>query len=249
MRRGYPDAAGRAQRTALGRADGEVVPTHAELRARQREQLDHAAELERAEPVVGDSDDTVAGGWVLTRHGVILPEHGLCASQRRSLSPGIRWSWLPAPNGDRSMSSVSTDRPRRQRRRARALRSRVPLRNRLLGRPRRHQQRPSRISCSSTCAARRSTPAAMRPVRSTSRTASSSNRRRAAIRATRIFVVYCAGPHCNGAHRGAVRLARLGRPVKLMIGGITGWVDEGFALRARSKSVQDSAFAAKAASG
>jgi rhodanese-related sulfurtransferase len=43
-----------------------------------------------------------------------------------------------------------------------------------------------------------------------------------------IFVVYCAGPHCNGAHRGAVRLARLGRPVKLMIGGMTGWLDEGF---------------------
>lgn len=45
-----------------------------------------------------------------------------------------------------------------------------------------------------------------------------------------VFVVYCAGPHCNGAHRGAIRLARLGRPVKLMIGGITGWLDEGFAL-------------------
>jgi rhodanese-related sulfurtransferase len=45
-----------------------------------------------------------------------------------------------------------------------------------------------------------------------------------------IFVVYCAGPHCNGAHRGAIRLARLGRPVKLMIGGITGWLDEGFTL-------------------
>ena len=45
-----------------------------------------------------------------------------------------------------------------------------------------------------------------------------------------VFVVYCAGPHCNGAHRGAVRLARLGRPVKLMIGGITGWLDEGFEL-------------------
>ncbi|OWQ86806.1 rhodanese [Roseateles aquatilis] len=43
-----------------------------------------------------------------------------------------------------------------------------------------------------------------------------------------LFVVYCAGPHCNGAHRGAARLARLGRPVKLMIGGLTGWVDEGF---------------------
>ena len=44
------------------------------------------------------------------------------------------------------------------------------------------------------------------------------------------FVVYCAGPHCNGAHKGAIRLARLGRPVKLMIGGITGWLDEGFEL-------------------
>jgi rhodanese-related sulfurtransferase len=44
------------------------------------------------------------------------------------------------------------------------------------------------------------------------------------------FVVYCAGPHCNGGHKGAIRLARLGRPVKLMIGGITGWLDEGFDL-------------------
>ena len=45
-----------------------------------------------------------------------------------------------------------------------------------------------------------------------------------------VFVTYCAGPHCNGAHRGALRLARLGRPAKLMIGGVTGWLDEGFAL-------------------
>lgn len=45
-----------------------------------------------------------------------------------------------------------------------------------------------------------------------------------------LFVVYCAGPHCNGAHRGALRLAGLGRPVKLMIGGVTGWLDEGFRL-------------------
>lgn len=45
-----------------------------------------------------------------------------------------------------------------------------------------------------------------------------------------LFVVYCAGPHCNGALRAAIRLARLGRPVKLMTGGITGWLDEGFAL-------------------
>lgn len=43
-----------------------------------------------------------------------------------------------------------------------------------------------------------------------------------------LFVVYCAGPHCNGADKGALRLASLGRPVKLMIGGMTGWADEGY---------------------
>lgn len=45
-----------------------------------------------------------------------------------------------------------------------------------------------------------------------------------------LFVVYCAGPHCNGADKAAIRLARLKRPVKKMIGGITGWLDEGFEL-------------------
>lgn len=44
------------------------------------------------------------------------------------------------------------------------------------------------------------------------------------------FVVYCAGPHCNGANKGAIRLAGLGLPVKEMIGGVTGWIDEGFDL-------------------
>lgn len=48
----------------------------------------------------------------------------------------------------------------------------------------------------------------------------------------RLFVVYCAGPHCNGADKAALRLAGLGRPVKKMIGGIEGWKDEGFALEA-----------------
>lgn len=45
-----------------------------------------------------------------------------------------------------------------------------------------------------------------------------------------VFITYCAGPHCNGAARGALRLAELGRPVKIMAGGITGWLDEGFSL-------------------
>ncbi len=45
-----------------------------------------------------------------------------------------------------------------------------------------------------------------------------------------LFVVYCAGPHCNGAARAALALARLGRRVKVMTGGVTGWLDEGFPL-------------------
>lgn len=45
-----------------------------------------------------------------------------------------------------------------------------------------------------------------------------------------LFVVYCAGPHCNAADKAALKLARLGRPVKEMIGGLTGWIDEGFGL-------------------
>ncbi|MEX6502736.1 rhodanese-like domain-containing protein [Pseudomonas zhanjiangensis] len=45
-----------------------------------------------------------------------------------------------------------------------------------------------------------------------------------------LFVVYCAGPHCNGVHKAAVRLASLGFAVKEMIGGVTGWLDEGLSL-------------------
>ncbi|MBR7779170.1 rhodanese-like domain-containing protein [Undibacterium rugosum] len=45
-----------------------------------------------------------------------------------------------------------------------------------------------------------------------------------------LFVVYCAGPHCNGAIRAAIRLSGLGLPVKTMPGGVTGWLDEGFSL-------------------
>ena len=52
----------------------------------------------------------------------------------------------------------------------------------------------------------------------------------AAYPADTVFVVYCGGPHCNGADRAAIRLARLGRRVKKMIGGITGWKDDGFTL-------------------
>lgn len=45
-----------------------------------------------------------------------------------------------------------------------------------------------------------------------------------------LFVVYCAGPHCNATEKAAIRLANLERPVKKMIGGVMGWLDEGFEL-------------------
>jgi rhodanese-related sulfurtransferase len=41
-------------------------------------------------------------------------------------------------------------------------------------------------------------------------------------------VTYCWGPGCNGATRAALAFARLGYPVKEMIGGFEYWVREGF---------------------
>jgi rhodanese-related sulfurtransferase len=41
-------------------------------------------------------------------------------------------------------------------------------------------------------------------------------------------VTYCWGPGCNGATRAALEFAKLGYPVKEMIGGFEYWVREGF---------------------
>jgi len=41
-----------------------------------------------------------------------------------------------------------------------------------------------------------------------------------------VFVVYCWGPGCNGADKAAYRLSKLGRPVKIMIGGIEYWEEK-----------------------
>ncbi|WP_068083467.1 rhodanese-like domain-containing protein [Polycladidibacter stylochi] len=46
-----------------------------------------------------------------------------------------------------------------------------------------------------------------------------------------LLVVYCNGPHCNGADKAALKLASLGYQVKVMLGGISGWKHEGFALQ------------------
>jgi rhodanese-related sulfurtransferase len=43
-----------------------------------------------------------------------------------------------------------------------------------------------------------------------------------------LLVVYCWGPGCNGAHKGAARLAAHGRQVKEMIGGWEYYAREGW---------------------
>ena len=44
----------------------------------------------------------------------------------------------------------------------------------------------------------------------------------------RNVVVYCWGPGCNGGTKAAVEFARLGYPVREMIGGFEYWLREGF---------------------
>ncbi|QXJ22981.1 rhodanese-like domain-containing protein [Actinomadura graeca] len=52
------------------------------------------------------------------------------------------------------------------------------------------------------------------------------------VRAGARVVVYCWGPGCNGATRAALEFARLGRPVREMIGGFEYWVREGLPVEA-----------------
>jgi rhodanese-related sulfurtransferase len=52
-----------------------------------------------------------------------------------------------------------------------------------------------------------------------------------------VFFTYCAGSFCNAADKRAAHLARLDRPVKKMIGGISGWVEEVFELVSENVSL------------
>ena len=52
------------------------------------------------------------------------------------------------------------------------------------------------------------------------------------------FVVYGAGPHCNRADKAAVQLAKLCLPVKIMIGGLSGWREEGYPLEIEPGAVR-----------
>jgi rhodanese-related sulfurtransferase len=51
-------------------------------------------------------------------------------------------------------------------------------------------------------------------------------------------VTYCWGPGCNGATRAALEFARLGYPVKEMLGGYEYWVREGFPVQTESGLVR-----------
>jgi rhodanese-related sulfurtransferase len=49
-----------------------------------------------------------------------------------------------------------------------------------------------------------------------------------------LFIVYCWGPGCNGATKGAIKLSALGYPVKEMIGGIEYWERDGYSIESGS---------------
>ncbi|MES9603471.1 rhodanese-like domain-containing protein [Actinomadura sp. NPDC000929] len=44
-------------------------------------------------------------------------------------------------------------------------------------------------------------------------------------------VVYCWGPGCNGAQKAALEFAKLGRPVREMLGGFEYWAREGYPVQ------------------
>ena len=50
-------------------------------------------------------------------------------------------------------------------------------------------------------------------------------------------VVYCWGPGCNGAHKGALNFALLGYQVKEMIGGFEYWAREGYPVESATGPV------------
>jgi rhodanese-related sulfurtransferase len=61
-------------------------------------------------------------------------------------------------------------------------------------------------------------------------TAQIAERAAALIPAGTPVVTYCWGPGCNGATRAALAFARLGYPVREMLGGYEYWVREGFTV-------------------
>ena len=61
-------------------------------------------------------------------------------------------------------------------------------------------------------------------------TASIAERAATVVPAGTPVVTYCWGPGCNGATRAAAEFARLGYPVREMLGGFEYWARQGFAV-------------------
>jgi rhodanese-related sulfurtransferase len=56
----------------------------------------------------------------------------------------------------------------------------------------------------------------------------------AAVPEGAVAVTYCAGPHCNASTQAALRFARLGYPVKEMLGGWDFWCRDGYPVETGS---------------
>jgi rhodanese-related sulfurtransferase len=202
------------------------VQPHLHLRWRQGEGLDHDAELERAQSMIGDGDHAMR-----SPHGRILTKMGIPASRKLRLTRATLLPWRFEMSEVRSRTPVTE----------------VPAADSHAARTHFEGLLGFETDCWDVHAAM-ALPApgfVLLDVRSPEdfrkgHVAGAINlphgriveRNLADHPTDTLFVVYCAGPHCNGADRAAVRLARLGRPVKKMIGGVEGWKAENFALSA-----------------
>ena len=218
-----------SERTSIG-ADGlEAVPVESKLWRREADELGRDPVLENQEPVVSSGDDPLV---VRAHEGRISSEH------RRfcHLAEGSAWGTLlltrPRRIDDDQLfrGGFPGDRASRRRvsRRDGTLSSLLRFETDCWSMSTRSSRPASPRSCSSTCAAPRPMTPGTLPAPVTCPTARSLRPQPGGLPAGTTFVVYCAGPHCNGADRAALRLARLGRPVKKMMGSIKGWKAEGF---------------------
>jgi rhodanese-related sulfurtransferase len=223
-----PDSSRRSQRTLFEGADAEPVPVWAQLRPRQPEDLYRDSELEGAQTFVRESDDAPVAP---DGHGRNLSNIGILAYRRACLGSRIvPYGQEDAMRNPSIAGSAVTEIPAAKPEEAAA-----------------HFERllAFETDCWDVHAAIEAgnVQFTILDVRAPEAYAKGhlpgaisvphrriNDRNLAGFGLDTLFVVYCNGPHCNGADRGAVRLARLGRKVKKMIGGVEGWKDEGFDL-------------------
>ena len=187
----------------------------AHLRPVEAEDLHRHAELEGAQAVVGQR-----------HHQAVVRGCGLVGALARSLRSlafvplvayhraGVKCarSKHPAQSaGDpRHAEPCHRHAARAALRRGQALRPQAGARDRLLGRARDLEEAARPTSCCSTCAGPPPTPRRTCRARPACRTRDITAERMMAWPHDTLFVVYCAGPHCNGADRAALKLSQPG---------------------------------------